>query len=144
MSLRQSVLLLIAFALTLGNAEASDPSQAPSDQLVKLTRAKLDAARRTFEGLWESQNWRRVEVPYTWSRRWLAAQSQLSDNREDRIAGFRDHLERMRELERVTKDEFRDRLSNVDEVHATGYYVAEAAECLARAKAASLGSVTKR
>src|SRR5690242_11507315 len=116
---RQGVLLLIAFALTLGNAEASDPGETPSRELVKLMRAKLEAARRTFEGLWDAQNWRRVEVPYTWSRRWLAAQSQLSDNREDRITAFRDHLERMRELEQVAKDEFRDRLSNVDEVHAT-------------------------
>jgi hypothetical protein len=144
MSLRQGVLMLIAFGLTLSNVEGSDPEPAPSGVLAKRARAKLEAARRTFEGFWKDKAWREVEVPYRWSRRWLEAQCQVSDRWEDRVAAFRQHLELMRGLEQITRKAFRDRLERVDDVNASAYYVAEAAEWLARAEAQDQRLATKR
>jgi hypothetical protein len=135
MSLRKGILFLIVFALTLGNANASDPTAVSSGELPKLMQAKLDAARRVFEGYWRDKNWRSVELPYTWSCRWLDAERQVSAKHPDQVAAFRAHLNRMRELESVIAKALRERLDNVDELQATAYYVAEATEWLARAKA---------
>jgi hypothetical protein len=143
MSLRQGILFLIALGLPLGNGEASDPTPAPSGELQKLARARLEAARRVFEGFWRDKNWRSVELPYTWSRRWLKAQCQVSDKHPDRVAAFQAHLDRMRDLERVIGKALREGLDNVDDLQAAAYFVVEASEWLARAQARGPGSVKK-
>ena len=88
MSLRQWLLMLIVLALTLSNAYGADPTRSPSDEPAKLARAKLEAARQTFEGYWKDKYWRDVEIPYRWSRRWLEAQRQLSARQEDQGGGL--------------------------------------------------------
>src|SRR5262245_167529 len=136
--------LLIAFGLTLSNQEGSGPTPAPSGELAKLARARLETARRTFEGFWSAKEWRDVEIPYRWSRRWLDAQCRVNDRREDQVAAFRQHLDRMRELEQLTRQAFRVRLVGIEFVHAAEYYVAEAAEWLAHAQAGGQKSVKNR
>src|SRR5437870_5478622 len=113
MSLRPWVLLLIV-GFPLGTVEGSD--QAPSDDQAKFAQAKLEAARQTFETIWKDKGWRDVEVPYRWSRRWLEAQQSVK--REDQVLAFHQHLDRMKELEEVTRQQYRDRLVGVDAVSA--------------------------
>jgi hypothetical protein len=144
MSLRTWVLPLIALSLPLSNAAGSDPPTAPSDAPAKLVRAKLEAARRTFEKFWKDKQWREVEIPYRWSRRLLKAQCQASDKTEDRVAAFQQHLDRMQELERITRGDYRKRFDTISEVSATEYYVVEAAEWLERVKAEGGRSVAKQ
>jgi len=124
--------------------DAPNPKQASSNELAKLARARLEAARRTFEGYWTNKELGRVENTHIWSRRWLEAQCQVNDRWEDRVAAFQQHLDRMKDLAQITTMQERERLVSVDEVNATQYYVAEAAEWLARAKAEDHTAVKKR
>jgi hypothetical protein len=135
MATRNWAVLLIAFGLALGDARGSDPPAPPGGVPAKFARAKLEAARRTFEQLWKDREWRQVETPYLWSRRWLEAQCQVSDQPRDRVAACQRHLDRMRDLAEMSRALFKERLVRVAEVHATEYYIAEAEEWLARAKA---------
>jgi hypothetical protein len=144
MSPRQWLPVLIVFGLTLGNANGADPAPAPATEPAKLTRTKLEAARQTFEGYWKDKYWRDVEIPYRWSRRWLDAQRQLSAKQEEQVTAFRQHLDRMKGLEEITRQQFQDGgLAKVYEIHATEYYVAEAAEWLAQAKERGEGVISK-
>jgi hypothetical protein len=144
MTLLQRLLMLIVLGLTLSNANGADPGRSPSDKPAKLALAKLEAARQTFEGYWQDKYWRDVEIPYRWSRRWLEAQRQLSAKQEDQITACQQHLDRMKGLEEVTRQQFRDGgRAKVYEINATEYYVAEAAEWLAQAKGRAEESVSK-
>jgi hypothetical protein len=145
MSLRQWLLMPIVLGLTLSNANGADPARSPSDKLAKLALVKQEAARQTFEGYWQDKYWREVEIPYRWSRRWLEAQRQLSAKQEVQVAAFRQHLDRMKGLEEVTRQQFRDGgRAKVYEINAAEYYVAEAAEWLAEAKGRGEGSGSNR
>jgi hypothetical protein len=135
MSRRNWVVLVVAVGLPLGDARGSGPPAPPAGVPAKFARAKLESARRTFEQLWKEGGWRQAETPYLWSRRWLEAQLQLTEGPKDRVAPFQRHLDRMKDLEQMTRGLFKERLVRVTEVYATEYYVAEAAEWLARAKA---------
>jgi hypothetical protein len=53
---------------------------------------------------------------------------------EDRVAAYRAHLRRMKELERVARDRFRNRYVPVEEDTAAQFYRAEAEIWLERAK----------
>jgi hypothetical protein len=147
---RQWLVTLIVFGLTLSNAPAAEPAPVPADEsanfaLAKQEAAKRDAARRTFEGYWKDRYWRDVEIPYRWSRRWVEAECKLSAKQVDQVAAYQQHLDRMKELGQITRQQFQDgRLVKVDEIDATEYYVAEAAEWLAQAKGRADGAVSRR
>jgi hypothetical protein len=100
----------------------------------KLAQAKLDAARKTFESVWASQNYREAEVPYQWSRRWLEAWCAVCDKKEDKVAAYRQHLARMQELERLIQKEYQQQVVSLNQVNASHYFVVEAEQWLAEAK----------
>ena len=76
-----------------------------------LLKAKLDSAKDSYNGAWESlvtfrrfENQRLVpisgpEEAYTWSVRWLNAQREMNDNRDEHIAALEEHFKRMKELQ---------------------------------------------
>jgi hypothetical protein len=105
--------------------------------IPKLAQARVEAARRTYLGL--ERNFREgrpalVEPVYRWSRRLLDAEREASDQKEAQLAAYQAHLQRMRGLERITRDRFRDRLTIIEEVDATEYYRLEASLWLERAR----------
>jgi hypothetical protein len=134
MTRHAEILPVLALGLVLGSVQAGDSVTLPAQAPDKLALAKLDAARTTFKSVWASQNYREVEVPYRWSRRWLEAQCQLCDKKEDKVTAHQQHLERMQELARLVKKEHEQQVVGANQVNAAHYFVVEAEEWLAQAK----------
>jgi hypothetical protein len=125
------VLAVIALGLALNNARADDPSLA-RPRVATLMRTKLETARMAFTEVWGGP-WTDVEVPYRWSSRWLEVELQLSDKTEGRIAAFKGHLARVKEMARASKSLSLQRLIPFDQVKAAEFYVAEAEAWLGQA-----------
>ena|SRR5262249_40479773 len=133
MTRHPEILPVLALGLVLGSARAGDPITPPAPAADKLAQAKLDAARKSFESVWASQRYTEVEIPYRWSCRWLQAQRQLAGKKDEQVAACQKHLERMRELERLTQQQYQQQILSITQVDAARYYVVEAEEWLARA-----------
>ena len=115
-------------------AGSEPPSSKVSPDLLK---ARLEAARKTYD--WLAKNYIESRPPlgellYRWSCRWLEAEREISTRQEDVLAAYRAHLGRMRELERVARDRFRNRFVPVEESTAAQFYRVEAEIWLERAK----------
>jgi hypothetical protein len=126
-------IVLMALATLLRAAPEAAPAKVPQ----KLLQAKVDAARKTYEVVWQNNKEAFVpfvELAYRWSRRWLEAAVDLSGKKEDQKAAYQAHLDRMRELSRVTHDRYRLRVTTIDEATATEFYTAEAQVWLEQAK----------
>jgi hypothetical protein len=124
---------LIVLGLAQTNIQGVEPQQSPA-KAQELAKAKLEAARATFDSLWSEKIYSNVEFPYRWSVRWLEAQLLLSDKSEDHRTAFQAHVDRMKELEMETKAQYQKRITTVDQVTATRYYVAEAEAWLHQGK----------
>jgi site-specific recombinase XerD len=123
----------IVLSLAMATLLRAAPAAAPS----KLAKAKVDAARRTYEVVWKNNKEGLApfaELAYRWSRRWLEAELELTDQKSDRLIAYQAHRERMRELARITRDRYRNRYNTVEEVTATDYYNAEAEIWIEQAK----------
>lgn len=72
---------------------------------------------------------------YLWSFRWMEAQRDVDAARGERFAALEAHLERMRAFANRTAELHKANLASEFELAATLYYVAEAEELLARARA---------
>jgi hypothetical protein len=123
---------LVLASCSVGGSDSTDADASPA-----LLKARLDAARKTYE--WLSKNYIESRPPlgellYRWSCRWLDAEREMSGRQEDRVAAYRAHLRRMRDLERVARDRFRNRFVPVEEDTAAQFYLAEAEIWLERAK----------
>jgi hypothetical protein len=132
----------IIFGLILGglafpNLLAAGPEPPNAKVSPDLLKARLDAARKTYG--WLAKNYVESRPPlgellYRWSCRWLEAEREISTRQEDVLAAYRAHLNRMRELERVARDRFRNRFVPVEEDTAAQFYRVEAEIWLERAK----------
>jgi RNA polymerase sigma factor (sigma-70 family) len=102
-----------------------------------LKKALVEEARKVYE-----QDVRQLKVAfdiaaedvYRWSRRWLEAQMDLAVNKEERMAALRDHLGRMKDLEKVMTAAARAGQRREADAAAGRYYRAQAELWLARAK----------
>jgi hypothetical protein len=127
------VLSVFSFLASAGYALGDKPT--PTQE--KLATAKRDAARRTYEVIWKNNREGYIpvaEVAYRWSRRWLKAELELSPKKPDQIAAYQAHVERMRELSRITRGRYQNRVNTLDEASATDYYRFEAQIWLEQAK----------
>jgi hypothetical protein len=103
----------------------------------RLLRARVEAARKTYQVIWTNNREALapfVELSYRWSRRWLEAELDMSNRKPDQVAAYQAHLARMRELERITKDRFRNRVNPIEETTAAEFYALEAEIWLTRAR----------
>jgi hypothetical protein len=121
---------LLGVALLLGIL-AVEPTKAEADPaavLANLALQRRDAARRTYEVMWTNYRERRAQADtlYRWSVRWLEAEKQLAKNPAGQAAAFKEHWERMRDLDRLIRDLVRSRQVTSDEVSASEYYRVEA------------------
>jgi RNA polymerase sigma factor (sigma-70 family) len=76
-----------------------------ADQLKKQAAARLDLAKANFEGYLARFEFARdsEDVVNLWSRRWLQAQLELSDNKADREAALQAHLERLKKVDGIAR-----------------------------------------
>jgi hypothetical protein len=123
--------LAFGLAATVWLRAAPEPAPAKGTPHVPaaLAKAKVDAARRTYETFWTNNREGLVpfaEVVYRWSRRWLEGELELSDKKADQLAAYVAHRDRMRKLARITHERYQNRVNTVDEVSATDFYIAEA------------------
>jgi hypothetical protein len=112
------------------------PHGSPARVPENLARAKRDAARTTYEVIWKNNREGFIpitEIAYRWSRRWLEAELELDSKKSDKIAAYQNHLERMRELSRITHERYRNRVNTVEEVSASDFYQLEARAWLEQA-----------
>jgi hypothetical protein len=103
----------------------------------QLAKARVDAARRTYEIIWRNNKEGLVpfaELAYRWSRRWLEAEVEQDENKTSQLAAYTAHRNRMRELARITRERYRNRVNTIDETSATDFYLAEAEVWIAQAK----------
>jgi hypothetical protein len=130
--------------LLLAPAAQAAPPEAQPDQPQALAKARVEAARKTYEAAVQGlQQTRRVgnvlmqlgrpADVYDWSVRWLNAERDLGGKKDDQLAALAGHLQRMKELEkRVAK--LSEVVPSLD-VSAAEYYRVEAEFWLAREKA---------
>jgi hypothetical protein len=128
-----------------GKEDPTRPAERKED-LPALRKAQLEAASKAYEEARRaaSQTRRvgdlllplaRPEEVYSWSVRWLNAQRDLSDKKEEQIAALEAHLQRMKELQQdVTRMQKAGLLTSL-EVPAAEFRRAEAELWLAQAKA---------
>ena len=72
---------------------------------------------------------------YLWSMRWMDAQRDVARTKVERTAAAEAHLERMRKFHKDMAELAKSNVVSQFELAATEYYVVEAEELLARAKA---------
>ena len=78
------------------------PLQASGDDdLAKLGKARLDAAEKAYKiGLLVDRRETTYLIVYDLSVRWLHAELDLATKREERIAGYAAHLQRMKDYKK--------------------------------------------
>jgi hypothetical protein len=72
---------------------------APREDLLKT---RVEAAQRAYELIWHHYQVGQhdEETVYRWSLRWLSARQQASAKKADQVAALKEHLQRMRHLEK--------------------------------------------
>lgn len=132
MRVRFGLLVGMLLAASAG-AAAQDPTKVPPE----LAKARLDAARKTYE-----MKWRRIrgggggdpESLYAWSRRWRDAQVALEADKEGRLAAFRAHLNRMEQTAKLFAAHAKAGQGRQEDAEAAEYCRIQAAIDLARIK----------
>jgi RNA polymerase sigma factor (sigma-70 family) len=86
-------------------AEPTPKAGDKADQLKRLAAARLDTARTAYEGYWARYEVGRgpEEAVHLWSRRWLAAQLDLSDNKADRDSALASYQERLKKADAIAR-----------------------------------------
>ena len=137
MKMRSAVLIAFLLAPPLAIAVRAGSQVAAPQVPDKMVKAKVDAARKTFEAIWQNNKEGLVpfvEIVYRWSRRWLEAELELSTKKADQVAAYQAHADRMRELARVTRGRFRNRVNTIEEATAVDFYTAESAVWIEQAR----------
>jgi multidrug resistance efflux pump len=136
-----------------GASQADKPEQEPGSEgkhdiggLKAGFQARIDAAHRAYdEAVTLSQQAKRVgtvliplarpEDVATWSVRWLNAQREMSDKKEDYMAALEAHLKRMKELQQRVAEMTKNGLASSLDISAVEFHRTEAELWLAREKA---------
>jgi hypothetical protein len=117
---------------------ASSPGK-PEDVEGPLKKALVEEARKTYELDLARLKGGSGGVPpedlYRWSRRWVKAQLDLAGTKEERLAALRDHVERMKDLEKMTKALADTGQGSTADATAGRFYRAQAELWLTRARA---------
>ena len=136
MSKRRWLLLapvaLLSGALALSAPDDGGPSPEPA------AKERLELARQTFELLATDFRDGRLDDAdrlALWSRRILDAKLAMGDAKDDRIAGYRAHLGRMRDLQEIAKAMFAAGQASQANVLALRYHQSEAREWVAAEEA---------
>jgi RNA polymerase sigma-70 factor (ECF subfamily) len=85
------------------------------DATAALRKKKLQAAEQVYilrlkHLIGGTDN--RAEDLYAWSKRWLESETEVNDGREARLKALRAHLDRMKELEKQTRERVEAGLKN--------------------------------
>ena len=120
--------ILLAFLGLLGLGTALVDAKQPQAKPTELAKTKLQLARQAFKLAMEDlqAGHGATEKVYLWSRRCLEAQRDLSDKKADKLAALNEHLQCMKELEKVATALYRTGKATQNETVASAFYVVEA------------------
>ncbi len=137
------VSLVLCVLATAGFAEAPSLPRPRKDKAANA-KARLELASEVYKGLLARHtrgDARGVgggldlfETVQRWSLRWMEAQREVSDRKEDHVAAAEGHLDRMRKLEAFARETLRAGTLAPHEVWATEYFRLEAEKALQRLK----------
>jgi hypothetical protein len=99
---RTVLALLLGFGALAPALGADDPPAANSK--IANARARAEAAAKVYKGILERRQVDASAVTdpdrlYQWSQRWMEAEQELSDKKDDRIRAAEAHLDRMKKVE---------------------------------------------
>jgi hypothetical protein len=134
-----SVVLLTVVGFTWAAQDAAG-QPAEKDSQLKLKKSLLDAARKAYA--YEAAMDKGGDPAYRfssdrfarYSRRWLNAQLELTATNEARIAAFREHLDRMHELDNKVKLAIKANEFRIGEAAISDYHRIQAELWLEQAK----------
>jgi hypothetical protein len=116
---------LFALGVTpLSSAPAPAPPKVPRGLLEARVKAARDTYQLKLRRLKESQGLP-MELP-AWSRRWLEAEVALAEKKADRVAAYQAHLDRMKEVERLTHNFARTGQGRAEDATGATYFRTEA------------------
>jgi hypothetical protein len=87
--------------------DRKEPAAASSETPVALKKARLAAARKAYDKVWEQYRigLRDEEQVYRWSLRLLEAERAVAAKKAERVAASEGHVSRMKELEKTAPDQ---------------------------------------
>jgi hypothetical protein len=128
----------LALGFVLAGGISAPPGRGDAQAAPDPAKAKLEAARITYEALLEvhrqGQAGFDAEKVYLWSRRWMEAERDLSEKKADRAAAAEAHLDRMKDLRKLDVARYKAGQGTKAEALGADFYVAEAELWLARVK----------
>jgi hypothetical protein len=129
----RSTLAILLLGASAFAAPLPDPMK-ESDVPKELLKARLNAVREVFRiAKLEAEAGRgQMDDLPVWSLRLLEAERAVAANRDEHLAACRDHLERMKEYDRVQKLRHDAGRASAKELAAATYFRVEAEIILAR------------
>jgi hypothetical protein len=142
--MRAKRLSVAALGLLLCLAGAA-AGQTKEDREAKANaKARMQAAQTVYRGAvarWklgpgpgESSSGDFAEKLYRWSRRWMEAQTEASDRKADQSTAAEDHLARMRDLEKIAREQLKRKLIAAVDVAAVEFYRLQAEKRVSKLK----------
>jgi hypothetical protein len=104
-------------------------------------RARRDAAKNVYEASWQRHLQAPDDLPmdltyfHGWSVRWLQAERDLGPSKAEQIAALEGHVKRMQFFKDLLDKAVQDRQAPLYEADVGNFFVLEADEWLAAAKA---------
>lgn len=131
------------FVVVLGSAALlhGQPDAEQTKTLAKLAKARVEAARKTYGVLWQNyrEGQRSDDLLYRWSLRWLEAERRVVEQPADQVAAFKNHYDRMVDLEKIVRRVHQAGQGTVNELSAAEYFRSEAELWLLEAKTGKKG-----
>lgn len=122
-------------AFLMGHSAAQPPKVDPPNAAARLAAAERVCQMLHDEASGAPAGHQGVEHAYLWSMRRMEAQRDVDATNGDRFAALESHLQRMRDFESATAKLNKEGVASKFELSSTQFYVAEAEEFLARARA---------
>lgn len=138
---RFTTVLLVLAALIAGALTQRVSTGATSTPPTSNARARLEAARKVYQGILARQQLESNPQPVDfenlcmWSRRWMDAQRDISDEKDNQLDAIGAHLGRVKELERAAGEWLKVNAVPESEVAALEYHRLQAEYWLVQAKA---------
>lgn len=130
------IVVLTLGALTVGTAIAIDKLSDAAEPKAS-SEELLEAARSAYEFhkvLYENARGPAAEDLYLWSKRWMTAERDLDPAAAEAAKAVKAHVERMEQLEALTKSRHEAGRAHGGAVTAAKYYLIEARLMLARTR----------
>lgn len=128
---RRTALLWTFLGLILVVAAAAPTVVSDSQDLAALAKARLDAVEKIYQ--LQAEMRKRGEGPmfdleqdYTWSRRWLDAQRDVSGKKTAPVTALETHLARMKQLQSLVQQGHKAGASSYMDLLTAEFYRLEA------------------